>query len=529
MIIMNCCDCYWQPQPPVYPRPYLRDYLPANQVPFVPDYVYNPKEARIRKAMRDQASRARAVHHQHQRQHQQQQQHQNQQHHHHQAQSRQQYVMQMGGRNDIISRARLNSLPRQTQSSNVQQNHKISHLRIPPHILQQKPNQIHVQQVSQGVCNETCGQQWMVGMEQRHGIHHPHQQEFVHSQEQHYEKTKASIRQQVEQGLLDGVYGNFMEMETVPYPTSRVVEVTGSGCSDGFSNRSSSDERTGMGPHVTIPNGQEFTVYTDADGRQHWYPYVQADEIKVQNGGMNNWSQQHEQQALQQTPHHHMHNENHELKMTGDHQQLFPSQCLVGQESSNPLQVSPGDVGSQGEEYSQVQQYVICPPSAPQAKFIAQTKVEVEDTKENPNEIEISETLPSVMISSTANASSSNLEDLEQRNPDSLPLPAFQQAFGSTEIGRFANEGFLSQVRVSLALPAHTHGTLIPSQMPNSSSHHQLFPINHQSAVAYESQPSNASQQRLPHGTIGAMHCTYQHHQQLRPMWECQRDLPIRH
>ncbi|XP_046392357.1 uncharacterized protein LOC124160537 isoform X2 [Ischnura elegans] len=402
-----------------------------------PDYVYNPKEARIRKAMRDQASRARAVHHQHQRQHQ-------GQHHHHQAQNRQQYMMPMGGRNDIITRTRLNPMPRQPQASNVQQNHKISHLCIPPHILHQKPNQIHIQQVNQGMCNDACNQQWMVGIEQRQGIHIP-QQEFIHSQEQHYEKTKAAIRQQVEHGILDGVYTNFVDMEAVSYPTTRVVEVTGIGQGDGFADRSSAEERTGMGSHVTMASGQEFTVYTDIDGHQHWYPYVQANEVKVINGGslVNHWNQHHEHQSFPQSSHHHMQNDNHDLKMPDEHQ-LFPMQCLIGPESSNPLQVSPND-DSRLEAPSQVQQYLICPPSAPEAKFITQTKEEVEDIKENPSELEMSHASPSELTSSAGNDTTSNAEELGERNPDSLPLPAFQQAFGSTEIGRFANEGFLNQ------------------------------------------------------------------------------------
>ncbi|XP_059471486.1 uncharacterized protein LOC132194321 isoform X2 [Neocloeon triangulifer] len=35
----------------------------------------------------------------------------------------------------------------------------------------------------------------------------------------------------------------------------------------------------------------------------------------------------------------------------------------------------------------------------------------------------------------------------DTENPDSQPLPPFQHAFGSTEIGRFAHEGFSAQVR----------------------------------------------------------------------------------
>ncbi|CAB3366208.1 Hypothetical predicted protein [Cloeon dipterum] len=102
-------------------------------------------------------------------------------------------------------------------------------------------------------------------------------------------------------------------------------------------------------------------------------------------------------------------------------------------------------------------------PHTPQQHQLLGPNNEPEDVTPMPQHLltspyEVEGTLPPTPSSSTP--STEGKKDIEEKkassvdteNPDSQPLPPFQHAFGSTEIGRFAHEGFSAQETVQIQL-----------------------------------------------------------------------------
>ncbi|KAG8234659.1 hypothetical protein J437_LFUL006548 [Ladona fulva] len=425
--------------------------------------------------MRDQANRARNFHQQSQRQ---------QQHHFHHVthQQHNRHPLRMEPRN--VTQARIGSLPEQTSSLSIQQNQKISHVLLSPHIVQHKPRHMQMQQVSHGAVGEGSNQQWMIGLNHRNAPQFS-QQDLHRIQEQEMEKKRASIREQVEHGMVDSGF-----------------DFVVTGANVGINNRENVESRGTVTSQVNVSKGQEFDIFTDVDGHQHWYPRTQACDGKEYNVTTENSWVEHQEQVNQgqQT---HLQHENHSMKAS-EQQQLFSLPCLVETESSAQgkveqnshhnfqriITIPTSEMQCNEEESFNGQQYIICSSTMthPQVRFSIQPHSEalqsstlnnvwqsherpihlikgekeevcgqyfggqiqqMEVTKEDASYRESFETSSTDSASSTVkvknNISIPKHEEIGQRNPNLLPLPAFQQAFGSTEIGRFANEGFLSQ------------------------------------------------------------------------------------
>ncbi|KAJ4429455.1 hypothetical protein ANN_21624 [Periplaneta americana] len=105
-------------------------------------------------------------------------------------------------------------------------------------------------------------------------------------QHRNLEETKKAIREQVEQGMIQGYAETYLDIEAIPYHQ--------------------------LANHMSLPGGGDYAVIAEIDGQQ-WLPYMQApqpgatymtrnEDAKLQQGG-GHWNQYSAEARTQQDLH----------------------------------------------------------------------------------------------------------------------------------------------------------------------------------------------------------------------------------
>ncbi|XP_069686383.1 uncharacterized protein [Periplaneta americana] len=300
-------------------------------------------------------------------------------------------------------------------------------------------------------------------------------------QHRNLEETKKAIREQVEQGMIQGYAETYLDIEAIPYHQ--------------------------LANHMSLPGGGDYAVIAEIDGQQ-WLPYMQApqpgatymtrnEDAKLQQGG-GHWNQYSAEARTQQVPPYPV----RQQMMNGSYGGCLPSQALP--EASSMMGRSGDNTDMQPSQQQQQQQYVYeQQQQQPPAGTTTLTPNMVPKEEVNREErLHVLELIPTSTTSSepaTSAAAASTTVTPKTETPASGsaapstsksgkgdsqsasgPLPAFEQAFGSTEIGRYSHEGFFnnSQQSENQQQPQQQQPPQQPvsNQNPSTSSHPEEVP-----------------------------------------------------